>query len=300
MKRMSSVLFVVLSLCFVSSAFAQYNQTGSSRSTDEYTSPNPPQGAVSYGDLNSDRNFSRAAPSDVEGKVNVSITYQTGTFGTNVRTHNVYIPFTLIRYFNKWAIAGTLPYIYQKNDQRIAAIAGRPQYVRNTRGSVHDDSGPGDILGKLGYQALDETANLMNLWAIGQIKFPTADDETGLGTGKFDETIGVEGSKSFSESWKVFSDLYFTFMGDPDGLNLNNQLTIDLGVRYKMSAFTTLSLAYEDRSNLRNGRPNPRDFVFGVRRKASDETASLFGSLSLGVSEGSPDIGLTAGVSASF
>jgi hypothetical protein len=302
MKPISWVVFLFVSLIVTSNAFAQYEANETLSSQDKLAlSDNPENSQVNNTTFCGECDTRlTSSPANAKGKMLSSFTYQTGDFGSDKRTHNVYIPFTVIGYLNKFALAGTLPYIYQKSDPRIAAVAGRPQQIRNASGPMRSDSGLGDLLAKGGYHILEEETYFANLWAIAQIKFPTAKDDEGLGTGEFDETLGVETSKSLDETWKVFLDFYYTFIGDPSGTDLNNQATFDIGLRHRVNDRTTLSVAYDDLSNLVDGQANPRDLILGIKHKTSDEAISFTGNINIGLSNGSPDFGYTIGVVSDF
>lgn len=49
------------------------------------------------------------------------------------------------------------------------------------------------------------------------VKFPTADDDKGLGTGETDFDLTYIASKSLSETWSVHFNAGYTWTGDPEG-----------------------------------------------------------------------------------
>src|SRR3989441_7117590 len=61
------------------------------------------------------------------------------------------------------------------------------------------EEGIGDVLLKVSYAILEEKALIPEIAPYVKIKFPTADETRGLGTGEYDETIGVDLSKRRSE-----------------------------------------------------------------------------------------------------
>ena len=228
-------------------------------------------------------------------KVDSAITYETGDFGTGTTVNTVYVPFTLTRYFEMWNLAGTIPFIYQESGPGVTALGGRPFQTSRRGGPSRSDSGLGDMLLKGTYYVLNENTQPLNINAVGQIKFPTADDTKGLGTGEFDETLGLETSKSLDDYWQFFADFYYTFIGDPAGMDLNNEFAFNLGAGYKVNPETTVSLAYQERTAIVDDRPNPRDLVLEVIHKM-DEAISFNGNIDAGLSNGSPDFGITVGM----
>ena len=133
----------------------------------------------------------------------------------------------------------------------------------------------------------------MNLF--GQVKFPTADEKKGLGTGEFDETIGLETSKSLTEMWNIYADLYYSFIGDPPDVDFDNVVSYDVGVGYKITPETEATLYYRESTALLDSRENPRDILLGLNHKM-DEKTKIKGEVGFGVSDGSPDVSATAGL----
>lgn len=129
-------------------------------------------------------------------KFSSSVTYETGDFGTGTTTDTVYAPLTLKRYFDRWDVSLTVPYITQETGAGVAAIAGRPVQIRKGRdGGTTTNEGLGDLVLKGGVDLMQEGEQPFSLSPVGKIKFPTADEEAGLGTGEFDEGVGLEASK---------------------------------------------------------------------------------------------------------
>jgi len=116
---------------------------------------------------------------------------------------DVYVPFTLgMRPIDRLWLSLTLPYIYQSVGGRRRhrrrsgqAKARRRWQVRGAR-AFHErkrsrrHAAPGVLRRSRGRELIPEIAPYV------KIKFPTADSDRGLGTGEFDETIGVDLSKA--------------------------------------------------------------------------------------------------------
>ncbi len=233
-------------------------------------------------------------------KFSAAISYDSGDFGTDATTNTVYIPFTLKRYFSAGDLAVTIPYIYQESGRNISALSGRPFQTSKSNSGTRSSEGIGDVLVKGSYYLLTEsTTTPFNLSPVAKIKLPTADKDEGLGTGEWDETLGLETSKTLNTEWSLHLDLYYTFIGDPKGIDLNNQFSFDVGGLYQFTEDTAVGLFYEEQTNLVSGRPNPRDLDFTINHKI-DQDYEVFGDLMIGLSKGSPAVGVTAGASARF
>ncbi len=232
-------------------------------------------------------------------KFSSSVTYETGDFGADTTTNTVYIPFTIKRYFKEGDLSFTIPYIYQESGPEVSSLDGKPFQIHSSpAGSKRISEGIGDMSLKGSYYLLDESDKPLNLSAVGKIKLPTADEDKGLGTGKADETLGLEASKTIDE-WILSADIYYTFIGDPEGADLNNEFAFDFGGEYHIIEPTTVGLFYEESTALLDDASNPRDLLFTVGHKL-DENVQLFGDVSVGLSNGSSAVGVTAGGSLYF
>ncbi len=224
-----------------------------------------------------------------------SLTFSSGDFGTDTTTNTFYWPLTIARLFDKGDVAFTLPFIYQQTGPGIAALAGRPFQVRNnTAGSENDTGGVGDLLLKGRYLVFNETSQAFNLYTYAQIKFPTADDAKGLGTGEFDESLGLEANKPLNDLWTIYGDIGYTFIGDPPAVDLNNEFSYRVGVGYQVTKETQTTLSYQEKTALLDNHDNPRDIIVGLNH-AMNQDITLYGDLGFGLSNGSPDISATLG-----
>jgi hypothetical protein len=234
-----------------------------------------------------------------------SFTYESGTYGTGTRTETVYVPFTLKRFFDVGDLSLTLPFVVLRTTGETTLIDGRPQRIRIGRrtdlaptGTVTKE-GLGDMLLKGRYYVVEEHGLLPTIALVAKVKFPTADSSQGLGTGKFDEGVGVEGSRTFLRDFIGFFDVSYTVIGSPAGLDLKNQTAYDFGLGYYFTQQLLGGLFYEERTALITGQSNPRSLLF-----TGDYTVSrafrLNAAVEVGLSNGSPDYGLTGGVAVRF
>ncbi len=242
----------------------------------------------------------RGDPSENPWEVSSSITLERGAFGTSTITHTVYIPVTLKRYFDLGDLSVTVPYTKSKGGSDVTTIAGRPVQTRSGSGSNTSTGSIGDTILAGSYYLLKEAdEHPLDLSIIGNVKFPTADHDKGLGTGEFDETIGLSANKSFDD-WLMFSSIDYTFIGDPSGLDLNNQFTYELGGGLHIDEFTTVNLSYQEKTAILDGKNNPREIILAFDHDIEKGKLTLFGNATKGLSDGSPDYGLTLGMSARF
>src|SRR5712692_1243743 len=234
-----------------------------------------------------------------------SVTYESGTYGTSTRSETVYIPFTLKRFFDQGDLALTVPFLILRTTGETTLVDGQPQRIRTGRNATLAPAGTvtkeglGDVLLKGRYYVVDEHGLLPTIALIAKVKFPTADDSQGLGTGKFDEGVGIEVSRRFWERFVGYFDLSYTVIGSPAGTDLKNQTAFDLGLGYYFTPQLLGSVFYEERTALLTGQPNPRALLFMVDYKVT-QAFRLNAAAEAGLSSGAPDYGLTAGVAWRF
>jgi hypothetical protein len=160
-------------------------------------------------------------------------------------------------------------------------------------------SGIGDIILRGRYYVLQERNYLPLIAITGRLKIPTANASQGLGTGKMDEGVGAELSKSLGEKWLTFLDGGFNVIGRPDGLNLRNQWWYDVGAGYYVTNSLFTSVYFEEYRSLVSGFQNIRDVFFGANYRASDAWRYNAG-VTVGVSNGAPDYAFSLGTSYRF
>lgn len=233
---------------------------------------------------------------DGRWKASSSINYETGTYGSGSRTDTFYIPVTLKRYFKEGDLSFTVPYISQKNGAGVVTVDGS---VFGVNGTAEEStvSGLGDIVLKGSYYLLTEDRKTpfdINLTA--KLKVPTGDDSKGLGTGEFDTGMGLEFAKALPEGFFGYFDIYYTYIGDPPGLELEDRLAFDLGLSKRLAPQWTMSAFYEESTPLVKPNANLRDVMVNFEFKADGRTRLFFGG-TMGLSETSPDYGLSVGAS---
>jgi len=239
--------------------------------------------------------------SGADWKFNTSINYETGDFGTGTRSNTTYIPFTLKRYYGSRNIALTVPHISQSSNGQLSIVGGTPVRI-GKKGIAADEtinSGLGDIILRGGYELMRGNPDPFDLSLIGNIKFPTANEDKGLGTGEFDEGIGLEFGKLLCPRWTLLVDIYYTVIGDPPGMELNNQTAFDMGFFHQLRNGMILTALYERSNALVSGNANPSDLRGIIEHKIGKMTR-VFGGMLIGLSDGSPDFGISFGVSCRF
>lgn len=230
-----------------------------------------------------------------------SLNYESGTYGTGTRSSFLYVPFTLKRAFGDAFASVTVPFVSQTTDGGVNNIGGRPVRTGRGRGTgrTTTQSGLGDVIGRAGYDLLVEDPAPIDLAVVAKVKIPTAQRSKGLGTGEFDAGGGLEAAKTVAPGWTVLADVYFTAIGDPPGVDLNNQFAADAGVAYLFQPGLTGTILVEGSNSIFPGAPAPVDTRAMLDYKV-DESISVNGGVLLGLSEGASDYGFSVGGAVRF
>lgn len=244
-----------------------------------------------------------AAPAagKADWKFSTSFNYDTGEYGTSDRITSVYIPFTLKRYFAGADMSVTVPYLRQSSVGQVTWVGGKP--VRVGRGkaasATSTESGLGDIILRGTLELKRDGPKSFGLGLAGRLKLPTADETRGLGTGELDEGVGLEFSKEINPEWTLLADGYFTIIGDPEGVDFYNQVSLDIGFYKQLDKNLGLTVLYETQSAMVEGNTDPRS-LSGSLSYSARNGFQFSGGLTLGLSSGSPDTGLSLGLSRKF
>jgi len=250
-------------------------------------------------------------------RVSATVNYSSGSYGTDSTTNILYAPMTIRRMFRDGDVSLTIPLVVISGTGAVRLVGGTPTRTSSATaspaGSVAGasgggkgpgakplsssttDAGLGDIILRGRYYLIEEGA-IMPLVAItGRIKLPTADADSGLGTGEFDEGMGLELTKSFGDGWLGYLDGGYNIIGDAPGTNFNNQWWYDVGIGYDVTKQFQMSLFYEEYRALVNTVSNYRDLLT-VANYIVDDALHLTGSVLIGLSNGAPNYGVGCGV----
>ncbi|MDO8494807.1 MAG: hypothetical protein Q7S68_05670, partial [Deltaproteobacteria bacterium] len=225
-------------------------------------------------------------------QVKAAISYDTGNYGTPDRTEAWYFPLTLQRLFEKGDLSVTVPFLSIRTSGQTTIVNGSPQRIPKTRTTTTTNGGLGDILMQGRFYLFESDKNwIPNLALMGKVKFPTASESKGLGTGEFDFGGGGEFSLSFLDDWVGYFDLGYTYIG---GAGYRNQWLFSPGLGYHFTPKILGGIFYEERTAIVAGEPNPRSLLFSglfaVTKRVRFNTMMEFG-----LSDGAPDYGFTLG-----
>ena len=254
-------------------------------------------------------------------QVGTAPSFSSGRYGTDTRTDVFYTPITARRLFDDGDLTFVIPMTCIRGNGGVIVVNGMP--VRQERLDVSGQTetrtgttdstrtgatavtpttacGLGDIIVRGRYYVLDERAWYPTIALRAHVKAPTASEEKGLGTGRPDEGVGVEVSRTIGRGLMAMVDGGYTVIGDRPGFDLRNTWWYDVGLGQSLvKDIVNVSVFVEEYRALVDGLENSRELVTAVSVKsASGWRVQISGSL--GLSDGAPDRGFTLGASRRF
>ena len=238
--------------------------------------------------------------------LSASVDYSVGDYGTGKDTTLLYVPFTLgVRPFDHFWLNLTVPYLYQTGQNIVLtgggiAVKGKKSNGKLTRPATSStESGLGDVLAKASLIVVEEKDFVPEITPYFKVKFPTADKDRGLGTGEFDETLGVDVSKLLIGNLFGYLELAYTFIGEPPGTTLHNTFGWSVGAAYAVAQPFSVFAFLEGATAIAPGQDDPLDIRVGAEYRII-KALKLTGAITRGLSNGSPDWGVSGTLTLRF
>ena len=237
--------------------------------------------------------------------LSTSVNYSVGDYGTGKDTTIVYIPFTLgVRPFDRFWLNLTVPFLYQ-NGQNVVTTGGGVASRKGQKGKFaqpttsSSEEGLGDVLLKASLVLVEERDFIPEITPYLKIKFPTADADRGLGTGEFDETLGVDVSKRLIGALFGYVTLAYTFIGDPPGTDFRNSFGWSVGAAYAVVQPLSLFAFLDGSTAISRGQADPVELRGGAEFRVT-KWLKLTGAVTKGLTDGAADWGVSAGLTLRF
>jgi hypothetical protein len=221
------------------------------------------------------------------------IDYTTGAYGSTTDTEILSVPFSMKYETERWTFAVTAPYISINGPGDVVGGTDSPIVTKKGKSkgvtTQTEESGLGDIVGAVSYSVVVPNDTLPGVDLTGKIKFPTADESKNLGTGEFDYTLLVDVYQRFGRL-TPYAGVGYRVLGEPDGVELNNQFLLGVGASYDLSESLVGGLALDDRTSSSDQSDDPLELTPYLTWKATRSLKfNVYGVL--GLSDGSPDYG---------
>ena len=229
--------------------------------------------------------------------VGTGFDYSSGDYGTATTTDIAYIPLNCKYQNDSFALKLTIPYVSITSEGGNVVGAGSSVVVIPPGdippGESKTESGLGDIYFSGTYNLYEGSVQQPLFPMIdltGKIKFPTADEEKGLGTGEVDYSVESD-LTWFTGQTALFGTIGYRFVGSPEAYELNNVLYGSAGLAYQIATRLSGGFMYDVReASTDSGTATSEATLYGSYRMNDNLKFMLYGVK--GFSDGSPDYGV--------
>ncbi len=235
-----------------------------------------------------------------EGLTTLSIgaDYSSGNYGLSDTTRVFYLPVTAKNEAGRWVLKLVVPYIRITGPSNVVGAPENQVILPNGGFARRTESGLGDVVANAFYNVFDGRNTPLGLDFGAKIKFGTADDSRGLGTGKNDFSLQADFFKAIG-AFTPFGTLGYRRYGDPAGVDLRNVVYGTIGSSYRMSQPTTVGLAYDWRDRIVQGGARVSELTAYISRKLSSDWKLQVYAVK-GFTNASPDFGAGSALAYSF
>jgi hypothetical protein len=204
-----------------------------------------------------------------------------------------YVPFIFAVRGGRQDFRLTVPWLSIRTSEPITFVGG--DVIRRESGGVTEASGPGDVVAE--HEVYFVRGGSGRPWVSGgvRVKFPTADEREGLGTGELDYGPTAAIIQPLGAAWHLIGELRYVVRGDPPGIDYRNTVWLAAGVQKRIAEGTHLSLILDHRQSVLRGRDTIRDLTVGFDRRLTP-VVGLRSAAYIGLSETAQDFGLAVGL----
>ncbi|HNP65261.1 MAG TPA: hypothetical protein PKH39_15095 [Woeseiaceae bacterium] len=229
-----------------------------------------------------------AQDNEPEYTLSTGIDFTSGSYGGDVDIEDTYVPLTATVDYGRVAFRLTVPYLSVKAPEGTIFDPGGEPLPGS--GALTTESGLGDIIGSVTfYDVINSTELDLAMDLTGKVKFATADEDKGLGTGESDYSVQADLYK-FIDDFTLMSSVGYKFRGDPAGLDLNDVFMASLGGTYKFTQDVNGGLFFDYRESSISGSDSVQELSAFVSRRVSENWRLQVYGLT-GFTDSSPDWG---------
>ena len=228
-----------------------------------------------------------SAADDVSVRISTGVDYTSGDYGGTEDIEDTYAPVTLSVDSGRLGYRLTVPYLSVRAPSGTVITDGEP--VAGS-GPMTTERGLGDIIGSVTlYDVVNNHDLGVALDVTGKVKFATADDAKGLGTGEHDYSVQADVYK-YLDDLTLLAGAGYKVRGDPNGVDLENVFFGSVGGVYQLSTPTRAGLIFDYRESAFADGKSIRE-VTGFVSHQIDESWRIQAHVLSGLSDASPDWG---------
>lgn len=230
-----------------------------------------------------------ADDSSVTTSWSTGVEYSSGTYGGDADIEDLYLPVGFSVNLPRVSFDLTVPYLSIRGPYGTTIIGPGGEPLPGT-GEIVTESGLGDIVaGITVYDVLYSDRLGVALDLTGKVKFGTADETKGLGTGEQDFTLRTDLYKFF-EQFVLLGSVGYKFRGDPEAVDLEDVLIASVGGIFYASDAARVGLILDYRESAIADGDAVTELSGFFSRELSDDWALQF-YVFTGFSDSSPDWG---------
>lgn len=230
-----------------------------------------------------------ADDSSVTTSWSTGLEYSSGTYGGDADIEDLYLPIGFSLNLPRVSLDLTVPYLSIRAPDGTTVIGPGGEPIPGS-GEIVTESGLGDIIaGITVYDVLYSDRLGLALDITGRVKFGTADENKGLGTGEQDFTLRTDLYKFF-EQFTLLGSVGYKFRGDPDEVDLEDVLIASVGGIFYASDSARVGLILDYRESAITDGDALTELSGFISRELSDVWTLQF-YLFTGFSDSSPDWG---------
>lgn len=235
--------------------------------------------------------------------VGAGVNYSSGDYGTGSDTKILSIPIYGRYDTGPWSLKLTVPFLRVSGGTGAIPGVGR---VNNSnplrRGIGNVELNPpldlGDVVASVTYGAYYDRASQFGVDLTGKIKFGTADEDKGLGTGENDYGGQVDVFKTYGQ-FTLFGGLGYTSLGSSQYISLNDVINVNVGTSYRLNDRNNIGLSYDWREKASAASSEMSEVTAFVSHRIDKQWKAQMYVLK-GLSNGSPDWGVGASAAYAF
>jgi hypothetical protein len=185
-------------------------------------------------------------------RVSTGVEYSTGEYGGTDDIEELYVPFTFRLGLDRVGFRLTAPYLSVTAPQDTVITDPGAEPLPGS-GATVTESGLGDVIGAVTLYDLyvSDKANFV-IDATGKIKFATADETKGLGTGENDYTLQFDAYRFFGRL-SLQGTAGYRLRGDPPGIDLNDVFLASVGGAWLASDSAMVGVYFDFRESSISG-----------------------------------------------
>jgi hypothetical protein len=220
--------------------------------------------------------------------------YSTGNYSDPETTSIYYVPLVVRGEIDAWAVELTLPYLHIRGPEGIFGVVGDTSTDNDS--DIERQQGVGDVLLALSYTFWPWWKYMPFFTGMTRIKFPSASEGKGLGTGEFDYYLSGQ-AIWLAGALTPFVEVGVEFLGDSSQVELQDAARLSAGSSYSIGGGFSAGLALDYGSPTSNDAGHRIDLVPFLNWQLTPSW-SLAAYGSAGLASGSPDAG--AGVQIAY